>query len=58
MNSWDQYLSIEEPNQLVNESGSEMGDSDLDEFVLEIDNNNSYVDVSGVVPNMYVSSAR
>ena len=46
MASWDQYLSIQEPEQITNEFGSEMDDSDLDdEFVYEIDDDLSLIHI-------------
>ena len=53
MTSQDQYVSVQELEQIANESGSEMDVSDLDvEFVLEIDSDNSDLEVSGVVLNV------
>ena len=53
MTSRDQYLSIQELEQIANESGSEMDDNDLDdEFVHEFDYDNSDLDVCGVVSNV------
>ena len=47
MASRDQYLSIQELEQIAHESGSEMDNSDLDDkFVYEIDDDDSDVDVS------------
>ena len=55
MGPLDQYLPIQELEQTANESGSEIGDSDLyDESVQEIDDDDSDVDVSAVVQNVQV----